>query len=86
MSCNRCDTTQPMVTVTAKCSDCCSVGYGPHGHDGYVPRDIGIGGGDYIEFTYCPACGTIQDFIPVPNQQVLHALKVDTTEDDDERF
>lgn len=31
-------------------------------YDGYVPRGLGIGGGDYIEFKYCLDCGQIQDW------------------------
>ena len=33
--------------------------------DGYVPNDIGIGGGDYIEFDYCLKCGQIQGEFPL---------------------
>jgi hypothetical protein len=29
---------------------------------GYVPYEIGIGGGDYINFEYCLGCGRIQDW------------------------
>jgi hypothetical protein len=52
--------------VSGKTSDLCFVGY-PNGqeHDGYVPEDIGIGGGDYIEFYYCLDCGKIQGNFPV---------------------
>lgn len=31
-------------------------------YEGYVPNDIGIGGGDYIEFSYCLDCGQIQNW------------------------
>lgn len=33
--------------------------------DGYVPDDIGIGGGDYVEFTWCLECGQIQGQFPL---------------------
>lgn len=49
-----------IASVTAKCSDCCYVELGSAHHDGYVPGDIGIGGGDYVEFKYCLECGQIQ--------------------------
>jgi hypothetical protein len=52
-----------LVTVTGKTSDMCYLSFGEKEHDGYVPYGIGIcedNGGDYIEFTYCLDCGTIQ--------------------------
>jgi hypothetical protein len=33
-------------------------------HRGYVPDDMGIGGGDYVEFDYCLQCGQIQGRFP----------------------
>ena len=54
MNCQRCNKPQ-IVTITAKCSDCCFVDY-PDGreHQGYVPNDLGpIGSGDYVEMAYC---------------------------------
>lgn len=53
--------------VSAKCSDACymSVQGVKKEHDGYVPRNMGIGGGDYVEFSYCLDCGQIQDKFPV---------------------
>ena len=46
--------------VSAKCSDMCVVTVGAEEHEGYVPHDFGIGGGDYISFSYCLDCGQIQ--------------------------
>jgi len=51
--------------VNAKCSDLCFVNISEADHDGYVPYDMGIGGGDYIEFSYCLDCGTIQHSFPL---------------------
>lgn len=31
----------------------------------YPPMDIGIGGNDYIEFSYCLECGQIQGEFPL---------------------
>lgn len=50
-----------LVDVSAKCSDLFSMTYLGKDYDGYVPHDMGIGGGDYIEFIYCLQCGQIQD-------------------------
>ena len=33
--------------------------------EGYVPENLNIGGGDYIEFTYCLQCGKIQGDFPI---------------------
>lgn len=43
--------------VSAKCSDMFSVLL-PNGKEksGYVPYDLGIGGGDYIRFSFCMNC------------------------------
>jgi len=42
------------------------------GHDyfGYVPRDMGIGGGDYVKFSYCADCGQIQGEFPVKLEEI----------------
>jgi hypothetical protein len=31
-------------------------------YDGYVPTGLGIGNGDYMDFTYCLDCGQIQNW------------------------
>jgi len=62
VSCQRCQSSR-ILSVSAKCSDCCSVEIGETGlcvADGYVPGDMGIGGGDYIEFSVCLNCGQMQ--------------------------
>lgn len=56
--------------VTGKCSDRCFVTAGDQEHDGYVPDDMGIGGGDYLEFGYCLDCGKIQGSFPLPLTQL----------------
>ena len=30
----------------------------------YVPRDIGIGGGDFVKISICLECGMVQDTFP----------------------
>ena len=58
--CQRCSSVRD-ANIGGKCSDMCgySVGDGD-ALDGYVPGDMGIGGGDYIEFDFCLDCGQIQ--------------------------
>jgi hypothetical protein len=54
------------VEVNGKTSDMCFIRIGDKDHDGYVPRDLGIGGGDYLEFTFCLDCGLIKGKWPRP--------------------
>lgn len=39
---------------------------GEHEHHGYVPGDLGIGGGDDMEFDLCLDCGQLQGTWPMP--------------------
>lgn len=62
--------------VDAKCSDLCSMSF-PNlsaDHDGYVPKGMNIGGGDYIDFYYCLDCGKIQGEFPVTNDDIEETL------------
>lgn len=66
MTCITCKSDK-IVSVSAKCSDLCTVICRSTGFEigpDYVPPDIGIGGGDYIDFNYCVSCGQIQDEFP----------------------
>lgn len=54
-----------IMNVSGKTSDCFNGRYGEYELDDYVPMDIGIGGGDYIEFSYCLDCGQIQGDFPI---------------------
>jgi hypothetical protein len=53
-----------ILSVMGKCSDMCVVEFNEREHEGYVPVDCGIGGGDYIEFNVCLDCGKIQGSFP----------------------
>lgn len=57
-----------IANVTAKCSDMCCIDFAGTEYDGYVPDDMGIGdgSGDYVTFSYCLDCGTIQGQFPLP--------------------
>lgn len=60
MFCRQCNSMR-VLEVNAKCNDCCTVRIGDRSFGGYVPRDLGIGGGDYIKFKICLECGTFQN-------------------------
>jgi hypothetical protein len=81
VSCQRCNS-ERIAHVGAKCDDRCSVTIGEaDSHGDYVPRDMRIGGGDYIEFAYCLECGQVQGKFPVPKT----ALE-DSEDDVDDEF
>ena len=73
--CNKCWNGRIM-RVVAKCSDLGMFNYKDQAIDGYVPRDLGIGSGDYLEFEYCLDCGQIQgsDF-PISDEAVTEAFE-----------
>jgi hypothetical protein len=48
-------------------------------NDGYVPDDLGIGGGDYVEFDMCLTCGQVQGKFPLPTA-VLEAEEDEPTD------
>lgn len=64
MKCKKCSSDR-IISLTAKCSDCCAVTFKDIESHDYVLDDIGIGGGDYIEFSYCLNCGSIQGNFPL---------------------
>ena len=70
MKCTKCGSDH-LANVVAKCSDRCFYQVGDHEEDGYVPSDVGIGGGDYIDFKYCLNCGQIQGSFPVVYRPVI---------------
>jgi len=64
MNCQRCKS-ERVAEITSKSSDLNYVTLGDQEHNGYVPGDLGIGGGDYIKFNWCLDCGQIQGEFPV---------------------
>lgn len=66
--------------INGKCSDMCQfyVFTDDRERNGYAPENVGIGGRDYIEFTYCLNCGKIQgeaeDTFPVADEAIEAAL------------
>ncbi len=67
--CQRCASLR-LARILAHCSDMCSVDLAGHHEHGYVPRDLGIGGGDDVQFAYCLDCGQIQGKFPVPGTDI----------------
>lgn len=44
----------------------CYVSVGNKEQNDYAPEDMNIGGGDYVDFSYCLDCGTIVGDFPLP--------------------
>lgn len=61
--CFHCDK-NTLVSLSSKSSDLNSFTHRHREHDGYVLKGMGIGDGDYINFTFCTNCGQIQDSFP----------------------
>ena len=67
MSCqNQSCKSERILRVNGKVSDMGSYRIGDHQLHDYAPRDMGIGGGDYIKFEVCLQCGQAQGAFPVP--------------------
>lgn len=68
--CQRCQSKR-VVSASAKCSDLFHAAM--HGRaecDGYVPDDLGVGGGDYVEIHWCLDCGQLQGEWPLPKSRI----------------
>jgi hypothetical protein len=68
------------LSISAKTSDlCCTTFTDKDGKetetDGYVPYNIGIGGGDYVDLEIDMKTGQIQNWKPVSDAQVKAAQK-----------
>ena len=68
------------LTIVAKCSDLCYCWYKDDDgltveNDGYVPSDLGIGGGDYVDITIDTKTGQIEGWKPLKKFQVLRAFQ-----------
>jgi len=63
------------VRVSGKTGDMSSVSYDDIRKHGYVPRGLGIGGGDYIELSICIACGKVENFQPLTDEEIREILE-----------
>jgi hypothetical protein len=70
MECDRCKSNR-VVSINSKCSDCCVAAYKEFESVGYAPYEIGIGGGDYVEFSFCLDCGKIQGEFPIDDRSLI---------------
>lgn len=64
MRCQRCKSTRVM-EFCAKSSDANWGIADGIGFEGYVPDGLGVGSGDYVEFSLCINCGQMQGTFPL---------------------
>jgi len=69
MQCKKCGSSR-IAEVGGKVSDMFNAYIGDKEYDGYVPSDLGIGSGDYIDFDYCMDCGHIVGEFPLPKAEM----------------
>jgi hypothetical protein len=80
MKCDKCGS-ERVIGVSGKCSDLFHAVFKKEEISDYVPRDMGIGGGDYIEFSYCLECGKIQGKFPLDDPLWFTALEEEGVEE-----
>jgi hypothetical protein len=84
-NCSNCHSPR-LAYISAKCSDLFFIKVNNDEKHDYVPYNLGIGGGDYVQFTYCLQCGKIQDNVddlqfPIPQEEVNKTLGIETEEE-----
>lgn len=85
MSCSRCKSNR-IASIGSKSSDMNTTSIGDAEKEGYVPDDMGIGGGDYVEFNWCLECGQIQGQFPLlPCELETGGEDEEDTDDEDTR-
>lgn len=82
-NCQACKS-ERVARVNGKVSDCFEAHIGENDHNGYVPSDLGIGHGDYVEFEYCADCGQIQGDFPLLQTEIELGDEDVPSEDGDE--
>lgn len=65
MRCQRCDSDRILYAFSHG-RDCQTVEIRGTEHDGYMPQDLGIGGGDEMAIKVCLDCGQLQGKWPLP--------------------
>jgi len=65
MICMQCNSNR-ILSANAHCSDLGSFEIYGQDHNGYVPDDLGIGGGDDVCIELCLECGQVQGHWPLP--------------------
>ena len=70
-----------VISIVAKCSDMFQASTPCLQYSGYVPNDLGIGSGDYLDFSYCFDCGKIVGDFPIQSSSLQYFTAYDFYED-----
>lgn len=81
--CDNCGS-ESILEISAKCNDMCVLNFRGIEHEGYVPRDLPIGGGDYIEVDICLDCGKAQGIEEIEDPEFYTDEVGEIDEDDEE--
>lgn len=84
MSCQKCNSDR-ICTINAKSSDLNNGTILDKDFEGYVPDGVGIGGGDYIHFSWCLECGQIQGSFPLETPEEYLQDSSEEIEDNNEK-
>ena len=71
VKCDKCGSKR-ILGISAKCDDKCSLKFKNTFNNDYVPYDLNIGGGDYIELNICLDCGKAQGIEKWPDPEFLN--------------
>jgi hypothetical protein len=68
-NCKQCKSKR-IAKVDGKTSDMCYISINGNVSNDYVPYDMGIGGGDNLEFDFCMDCGQMAGKFPLPTSKL----------------
>ena len=71
-----------IIHISGKVSDMFSMSGDGIDYDGYVPSDMGIGGGDYISMSIDTETGQIQNWKPLAKKDITDSLSPDELEEE----
>ena len=72
-----------ILTIGGKVSDMFNADFKNANYEGYVPHDLGIGGGDYIEMEICLDCGKVQGILKAEDPEFYTEAKESAEENED---
>ena len=73
-TCQKCES-DSIMRIKAKCNDICILRVGNQEYMGYVPFNLGIGGGDYVQINVCTSCGQVQGNFPIAKTKLENVFK-----------
>ena len=68
MKCEKCQGDR-ILEISAKCNDTCTLEFKGAENSGYIPKDLKLGGDDYVDIDVCLSCGHAQGMTYQPDPQ-----------------